>query len=279
MAMGSSSLARIVPKLLRTAVAALSLSAGVSLLCPAGASAATYVLDYDILKENDAANKPAGTAPWLRATISGPDTLTNAIQTVTIKLESLLQNSNEFFGVPSRSQTEIPTDIGFNFQGILPSDLQALCSNTVGDGCLVGSVGSPSYLFNIPNGIDLPGNAYTGFDLALILAPPPVDVRFGFGDTITYAFSGTGLTASQFITVNSPKDGSSGQFCSAAMVQATGTNNEGSNVIGAPCPGTPPSSVPGPLPLLGAGLAFGFSRRLRRRIESSASLPANGSVG
>lgn len=30
-----------------------------------------------------------------------------------------------------------------------------------------------------------------------------------------------------------------------------------------------PTAVPGPLPVLGAGVAFGFSRRLRRRISSS----------
>ncbi len=32
-------------------------------------------------------------------------------------------------------------------------------------------------------------------------------------------------------------------------------------------PSPPPSSVPGPLPLFGAGVAFGVSRRLRRRIK------------
>lgn len=31
------------------------------------------------------------------------------------------------------------------------------------------------------------------------------------------------------------------------------------------------AQVPAPLPLAGAGLAFGFSRRLRRRIKSSAT--------
>jgi len=34
-------------------------------------------------------------------------------------------------------------------------------------------------------------------------------------------------------------------------------------------PPTPPSGVPGPLPLLGLGSAFGFSRRLRRRIATN----------
>ena len=31
----------------------------------------------------------------------------------------------------------------------------------------------------------------------------------------------------------------------------------------------PPSSVPGPLPILGAGAAFGFSRKLRSRIKAA----------
>jgi len=32
----------------------------------------------------------------------------------------------------------------------------------------------------------------------------------------------------------------------------------------------PDTEVPGPLPLLGAGAAFGFSRRIRSRIKASA---------
>jgi hypothetical protein len=35
-------------------------------------------------------------------------------------------------------------------------------------------------------------------------------------------------------------------------------------------PVTTPSSVPGPLPVFGAGMAFGFSRRLRARIKKAA---------
>jgi hypothetical protein len=37
--------------------------------------------------------------------------------------------------------------------------------------------------------------------------------------------------------------------------------------------GTPISTtiVPGPLPILGAGAAFGFSRRMRRRINTSTT--------
>ena len=35
-------------------------------------------------------------------------------------------------------------------------------------------------------------------------------------------------------------------------------------------PGGPPARVPGPLPVLGAGAAYGWSRRLRRRIRASS---------
>ena len=36
-----------------------------------------------------------------------------------------------------------------------------------------------------------------------------------------------------------------------------------------PAPGTLPASVPGPLPALGGAAAFGFSRKLRKRIKRS----------
>lgn len=38
-------------------------------------------------------------------------------------------------------------------------------------------------------------------------------------------------------------------------------------------PASPPSAVPGPLPLLGAGAAFGWSRRLRHRITQPLATP------
>ena len=40
-----------------------------------------------------------------------------------------------------------------------------------------------------------------------------------------------------------------------------------------PCASDPTSSVPGPLPLLGAGAAFGWSRRLRKRIATPMITP------
>ena len=37
--------------------------------------------------------------------------------------------------------------------------------------------------------------------------------------------------------------------------------------------GSPPSPVPGPLPVLGAGAALAWSRKLRRRISASSARP------
>jgi len=48
--------------------------------------------------------------------------------------------------------------------------------------------------------------------------------------------------------------------------------SESINLFVGPSP-TPPSAVPGPLPLFGAGAAFGWSRRMRRRIVASVSTP------
>jgi len=57
------------------------------------------------------------------------------------------------------------------------------------------------------------------------------------------------------------------------IVNATGTQpvqqtNGGKIVIKITEPPTPSQPVPGPLPLLGAGAALGFSRRLRRQLKS-----------
>ncbi len=63
------------------------------------------------------------------------------------------------------------------------------------------------------------------------------------------------------------------------VTTATGTGGQSEKVGGLPRkpPQNPTDAVPGPLPILGAATAFGFSRRLRRRIVVSgrgAALPA-----
>jgi MYXO-CTERM domain-containing protein len=50
-----------------------------------------------------------------------------------------------------------------------------------------------------------------------------------------------------------------------------GTSETIQVILGAPTP--PPAAVPGPLPLLGAGAAFGWSRRFRKRIATPLITP------
>jgi hypothetical protein len=59
---------------------------------------------------------------------------------------------------------------------------------------------------------------------------------------------------------------------SAATFSTTLTVNSGfvTQVTSSIRQGFPRSEVPGPLPLLGAGAAFGFSRRIRNRIKAAA---------
>ena len=83
-----------------------------------------------------------------------------------------------------------------------------------------------------------------------------------------------GASASTFLTNNvvTPINGAT----KAGFVQTasdldqfeTAITNKLIREVGPPGPG-PGDSVPGPLPILGAGAAFGFSRKLRRRINTA----------
>ena len=85
---------------------------------------------------------------------------------------------------------------------------------------------------------------------------------------------GVGASASTFLTNNvvTPLNGAT----KAGFVQTasdfdqfeTAITNKLIREVGPPGPG-PGDSVPGPLPILGAGAAFGFSRKLRRRINTA----------
>jgi hypothetical protein len=70
-------------------------------------------------------------------------------------------------------------------------------------------------------------------------------------------------------------DPSEGSFSKVSFLTTTGTGDIfafDNLTIGSReqvVPPTPSNSVPGPLPLLGAGAAFGWSRRLRRRVKAT----------
>ena len=74
-----------------------------------------------------------------------------------------------------------------------------------------------------------------------------------------------GGTASALFTVPAASTSVSTTF------STTGSGNLNSFKVQFTSGSPAPSPVPGPLPLLGAGAAFGISRRLRRRINTSAT--------
>lgn len=203
---------------------------------------------------------PSGTAPWLTALIEDI-----ATDTVTITLTSSLQDSDEFF--PGALQnTSFPAAIAFNIKDPVPT-IDGTCANKSGTGCAP----TPN-IFGGSNAVNLPGDPFTGFDLGLLVGSTDVN-RFNGSNVITFTLKGTGLTAASFKTTNTPASGATGTYCSAAQVGGIGTPATGSAVIAAFCDDLPPETakVPAPLPLLGAGMAFGFSRRLRRRVQASAN--------
>jgi hypothetical protein len=62
------------------------------------------------------------------------------------------------------------------------------------------------------------------------------------------------------------------QSTMVSSVFTTGGPGNIGNFVVTLTPGSPvANNVPGPLPILGAGAAFGFSRRMRRRINTSTT--------
>ena len=87
-----------------------------------------------------------------------------------------------------------------------------------------------------------------------------IDPAYNFADSIVSSatFNGTTLASLGFTT--------SGLIGTWSF---TGTSETIQVVLGNP----PAAAVPGPLPLLGIGAAFGWSRRLRKRIAAPLSTP------
>lgn len=230
------------------------------LVLPTPARSASFTFDYNF----SSPTQPSGTGPWLRAVIA--DTANPG--EVTITLSSLLQSASEFFsGVDDDSSA--PVGIAFNLKDSTIS-LSGGCTPVTGDGCLDNPSGPSPQFTQITDGINgiSTDSQFQGFDVGLLLPPPPAGVRFNGNDVITYTLSGVGLSADQFLATNR------GGFCSAAEIGTASTSTNGfPTTIAANCPGEIPSSkVPAPLPLLGAAAAFGFSRRIRRRIGEAAAV-------
>ena len=146
-----------------------------------------------------------------------------------------------------------------------------------------GAPTSPATVTGIVDGlVDNVDNQTTGLSFTITSATniPPL----GWSAFSTY-FAGTGIdvsggqvTGADVFYTNSFDGGQNlylgydGIFTRLATDSATDGNFYSHSDSSSPLVFTPasPASVPGPLPLFGAGAAFGWSRRLRRRIKSPA---------
>lgn len=232
---------------------------------PAHANDAPVTFEYSICKDGIC---PSGQSPWLKATITNT-TPVFGVDAVQIKLNSLLKSASELFpGSPNSPDIVNNVAVAFNFTEPIPQNIVGTCS---GPGCRQGT---PQFSV-AENGTDFPaGSPFTGFDLSLFLAIPPAS--FDGSDEVTFTLAAAGLTASKFNTANA-----SG-YCTAAQVDGirvtAQTASVPSTVIANFCGDPAPSKVPAPLPILGASMAFGFSRQLRRRVRGSGD-SAQASIG
>ena len=126
---------------------------------------------------------------------------------------------------------------------------------------------------DIPDDLWNPGGEGAGFSSATSSLPSSAldnHVSFGgFGFDVYDVGTTTFDEPYQIFTVS--KQSTSGEFTSFGAGDYAGCPGS--------CRGAKVNPVPGPLPLLGVGAAFGFSRNLRKRIKGSKSPEVMGALG
>jgi hypothetical protein len=170
-----------------------------------------------------------------------------------------------------------PPGAVFNITGIASAPTLVGCTTSTISGTtppadgVTCSTQTPLLTF-FPSG-DLQFIASDGWELALKLPPPqggPDNFLSSAGESMRFVL--IGIQEANF-TPNTTQQGEGGTTATGtySCVHAQGlTGATTSNRLCATL-GTPPipSSVPGPLPLLGAAAAFGYSRKIRTRIKAS----------
>ena len=127
---------------------------------------------------------------------------------------------------------------------------------------LYGITGSPSFNGAVADGGGSSVSATSTFLVGDSSIPLGFSISFGYisGSPIVSTSTFTGQTLSSLgFTINSGLLGSWTLDGTGDTIQAF--------------LGPPAAAVPGPLPLLGAGAAFGWSRKLRKRIATPLSTP------
>jgi hypothetical protein len=211
----------------------------------------SYRFDFNT---NSGPVAPSGSGPWLSAVISPLGTIdeSNPVYSgVTITLAGNLSDPNEFISSVGFNLTQSYVIDKYDVSDCFSASIACADSNV-----LSNPANQPPE-FQFANGIQ-------GVDIKIDLPGSASSDRFQLGDTATFTLFAAGLSPASFLDTNKPSGPISGIY-SAARVQGIQAG-AGSTTI------TDPSSVPGPLPLLGAAVALGFSRRLRRRLSGAQRL-------
>jgi hypothetical protein len=164
--------------------------------------------------------------------------------------------------------TQIGTQ-GCSFSGLIASTYAIICSGPAS--AAPGSTEGPLINYGITGPIAFNGTAFIG------PASSVSGLQVGLsGERSWFLIDPTYLSNSPIVssaTFNGTTLAQLG-FTTTGLIGTwtlSGTSESIQVIIGAPT--SPGATVPGPLPLLGAGAAFGWSRRLRKRIVCPLSIP------
>jgi hypothetical protein len=201
-----------------------------------------YAINFDSNIGDDPLLLPEGPAPWLQAVVSP----LRGGGGVEIVLKANLRKG-EFIG-----------SVGFSVDpSVEISSLSLQCDGSKGCSSATLDKGKKGGGFDIPNAKGLS----FGFDFPT--SNNPRSDRFEYQDSVVLRLFGKGLTPASFAPAIQ-SSAALGSVLAAAKVQGIMVPKKGSTTIAASQ--LQQVQVPGPLPLLGAGVALGFSRRLRRRL-------------
>ena len=146
-------------------------------------------------------------------------------------------------------------------------DVVVALFHTSGNDVLNGSELGFNGGFDYTIGLSDPSTFFASGTLTSITVPSPASSIFTELEdgttTINLSTSGSTVDGPAFLSSTSMSVDATNDLMADSAGRIISFNNEFSQVV------VDPNPVPGPLPLMGAGVAFGFSRKLRRRIKAT----------
>ena len=174
--------------------------------------------------------------------------------------------------VQATGSLNLPTSIGQArclSNGGVESSFAIICTgpDTLRD--LYGITGSPSFNGTVGDGSGSSSSSTSTYVVGgPVVGPPPGILTPGFGISSGYVSGSPIISTSIFAGATLS---SLGFTINSGLLGSWTLNGTGDTIQA--FLGPPAAAVPGPLPLLGAGVAFGWSRRLRKRIAAPLITP------